>query len=162
MLPGALLAIPLYLIFIRIGLINNLFSLVIANVIYIIPFGTWMIKGFFDTIPYELEEAAHIDGCSIIGALLRIVIPCSAPGIAAVSIYCTIMSWSEYLYAKTFMSGGENFTLTVGATTFIGEMEIHWNDLMAVSLIGTIPLLIAFVKLEKYLVSGMTGGAVKE
>jgi multiple sugar transport system permease protein len=161
MLPGALLAIPLYVIFFRIRLVNNLFSLVIANVAYIIPFGTWMMKGFFDTIPYELEEAAHIDGCSILGSLWKVTFPLSAPGLAATAIYCAIMSWSEFLFAKTFMSGGPNLTLTVGATTFIGEMKVNWNDLMAVSLLGTIPLIIAFVWLEKYLVTGLTGGAIK-
>lgn len=162
MLPTTLLVVPLYLIFKNINLLNNLFSLVIANTSFIMPFAIWMLKGYFDSIPPTLEDAAQIDGCSLIGALFRVVIPLSAPGLAATTIYSAILSWAEFIFAYTFMSGSESWTLTVGISSFRGQYTTNWNAMMAMSMIVIIPIMILFIFLEKYLVSGLSAGAVKE
>jgi len=161
MLPISLLTIPLYVLFARLGLLNNLFCLVLANTTFAIPFCTWMLKGFFDGLPRELEEAAEMDGCSIPGSFLRIVLPLSAPGLAAASIYTAVISWGEYIFARTFMSQPANWTVTVGIVSFKQEYSVQWNDIMAASLVFTLPLMILFVILERYLVRGLTAGSIK-
>jgi multiple sugar transport system permease protein len=161
MLPAALFVIPLYVLFRGVGLLDNPLALVISNTTFIVPFGVWMMKGFFDSIPTELEEAAQVDGCSIIGAIVRVVLPLAAPGLAASIMYCAILSWSEFLFAQTFMSGSEKWTITVGVASFVGEHLISWNDLMAAALLSVVPIMIIFGFLEKYLIQGLTAGAVK-
>lgn len=160
LLPPVLLIVPLYVIFARLGMINSKMSLVLAKVTFILPFALWLMKGFFDGIPRELEEAAKVDGCSTTQALFRVIVPVALPGIAAVAIYSIVNSWTDYLYASVLVRN-ENFTITVGVTTFIQEYVINWNGLMAASLIGIAPLIIAFLFLEKYLVSGLASGGVK-
>ncbi len=162
MLPGTLLIVPFYIIFKKLGLINTHLSLIIVNVASITPFATWMMKGFFDGIPVSLEESAQIDGCTPFQAIWKITLPLTAPGLSAVAVYSIIISWSEFLFARTFLTGQDTWTITVGISSLIGEHVIIWNELMAGALISTIPVIIAFVMLEKYIVAGMTAGAVKQ
>lgn len=162
MLPGTLLIVPFYIIFQRLGLINNHLSLIIGNVAFITPFAVWMMKGFFDGIPVSLEEAAQIDGCTPLQAIWKVILPLTAPGLSATAIYSIILSWSEFLMARTFLTGQDAWTITVGISSLMGEHIIIWNELMAGGLISIVPVMIAFVILEKYLVSGMTAGAVKQ
>lgn len=161
LLPATLLVIPLFILMRSLGLIDNLFSLVLADSTVVIPFAIWMLKGYFDSIPRELEEAALVDGTGHFGALFRITVPLAAPGIIATVLYCAILTWDEYLFARTFLNQAGNWTISLGLASFRGEYVTYWNDIMAASLIGTIPMILLFLLLERYMVSGITGGAVK-
>jgi multiple sugar transport system permease protein len=161
MLPTTLLVIPLFIFMSGLHLINTLWSVVIANVTFIMPFATWMLKGYFDSIPRELEEAAYIDGTSRLGALFRVTMPLSAPGVAATALYSAILAWDEYLFARTFLTTNSVWTISVGLGSFRGEYITYWNEVMAASLVGTLPIIAIFLLLEKQLVGGLTAGAVK-
>jgi multiple sugar transport system permease protein len=161
MLPTTLLVIPLFVFMGSLQLINSLWSVVIANVTFILPFATWMLKGYFDSIPRELEEAAYIDGTSRLGALARVTLPLAAPGVAATTLYSAILAWDEYLFARTFLNTSSVWTITVGLGSFRGEYITFWNEVMAASLVGTLPIIVIFLLLEKQLVGGLTAGAVK-
>ncbi|HYM68062.1 MAG TPA: carbohydrate ABC transporter permease [bacterium] len=161
MLPTTLLVIPLFVAMSTVHLINSLWSVVIANVTFIMPFATWMLKGYFDSIPRELDEAAYIDGSSRLGALVRVVLPLAAPGLAATALYSTILAWDEYLFARTFLTTASTWTISVGLGSFRGEYVTYWNEVMAASLIGTLPIILIFLVLERQLIQGLTAGAVK-
>lgn len=162
MLPETLLVVPLYIIFSKIGLINSHWSLIISDATFVIPFASWMMKGFFDTIPLSLEEAARIDGCSMLQAARRVVLPLTIPGLAAVGIYSAILNWSEFLFARTFITQPSKWMLTVGISSFLGEHVIVWGEIMAAAALSIAPIIFLFIFLVKYLVSGLTAGAVKE
>jgi len=161
MLPVSLLTIPLYAIFARFHLLENLFCLVIANTTFAIPFCTWMLKGFFDTIPRDLEAAAYVDGCGLLRAFVRITLPLSMPGLAAATIYTTVVSWGEYIFARTLMSKPTGWTAGVGIVSFRMEYTVQWNEVMAASVVFTLPLVLVFVFLQRYLIKGLTAGAIK-
>lgn len=163
MFPSMLLLIPMYIIMQNLGLMNTHASMVIAYTTFAMPFCAWMLKGYFDTIPASLEEAARIEGCSRIGVLVRIIIPLSAPGIVTVAMFAFVLSWQEYLYALTFARTEAMRTLTVGISLMQGQHgSVNWGEIMAGSLIACLPGLFLFTYLEKYLVQGFTMGAVKE
>ena len=162
MLPGSLVVIPMYIIFMKLKMINSFGALILANISAITPFSTWMMKGFYDAIPRELEEAAMIDGCSWIGTLRRIVLPLTLPGLAAVTIYAAILSWNEYLFARTLVYDPNRWIFTVGIASFIGEHSTDWSSLMAAGVVFIIPIIILFFFFEPYLVSGLTSGSVKD
>jgi len=161
MLPTTLLVIPLFVFMSTFHFTDTLWSVVIANVTFTLPFATWMLKGYFDSIPRELDEAAYIDGSSRLGALGRIIVPLAAPGIAATALYSAILAWDEYLFARTFLTTASTWTISVGLGSFRGEYVTYWNEVMAASLIGTLPIIAIFLVLERQLVSGLTAGAVK-
>ncbi len=162
MLPATLLVIPLFAIFRQIGLIGSLWSLVIAHSTLIIPFTTWMLKGYFDTIPRELEQAAMVDGCSPLGAMFRVVLPISTPGLAATSLYAFVLSWADYAYARTFLvNAPESWTANLGITTMRGEYTTEWNEVAAAAVFVAIPIMLIYIFLERYLVGGLTAGAEK-
>jgi multiple sugar transport system permease protein len=161
MLPTTLLVIPLFVFMSQVRLINTLWSVVLANVTFIMPFATWMLKGYFDSIPRELEEAAYIDGTSRMGALWRVTLPLAAPGVAATALYSAILAWDEYLFARTFLNTNSVWTISVGLGSFRGEYITYWNEVMAASLVGTLPIILIFLLLERQLVGGLTAGAVK-
>ncbi|HZJ10779.1 MAG TPA: carbohydrate ABC transporter permease [Trueperaceae bacterium] len=162
MLPASLLIIPLYIIFARLGLINNYAALVIANTTFIVPFGAWMMKGFFDSIPRDLEDAAMIDGTSAFMALVRVVLPLSLPGLAATTIYCAILTWGEFVFASTLMSGEARWTGPIGIASFNQQYLVQWNDIMAASLLFIVPVILLFAFLERFLVQGIAAGGVKQ
>lgn len=161
MFPPVLLLIPIFKVFIKLGLLNTYAALVITYCTFAIPFSALMLKSFFDSLPKELEEAAMIDGCTPISALFRIVLPLSAPGIAAVGLFSFILSWQEFLFALTLTRTTEMRTLPVGINMLVGFREVLWGPLMAGSTLVTLPVVILFVYFQKYLISGMTMGAVK-
>ena len=162
MLPGSLVVIPMYIIFMKLKMINSFGALILANVSAITPFSSWMMKGFFDSIPREMEEAGMIDGCSWFGTLRRIVLPLTLPGLAAVTIYAFILSWNEYLFARTLIYDPNKWIFTVGIASFIGEHSTDWSSLMAAGVVFIIPIILLFFFLEPYLVSGLTSGSVKD
>jgi len=161
MLPASLLVVPLYIIFAKTKLINNHWSLVISNITFIIPFAAWMMKGYFDSIPYSLEEAAQIDGCSIYQAAIKVVLPLTASGLAATSVYAIIVAWGEFLFARTFTANPTKWTLTVGVSNYVGEHGVQWGEIMSAATLSVIPIIVAYFSLNRYLVSGLTQGAVK-
>lgn len=161
LIPGALVVVPLYVVFRQFRLINTLLGLIIGNIGLVTVFSTWVIKGFFDTLPREIEEAAYIDGCSRFGAFYRISVPLITPGLIAIALITFFDTWNEYLFAVTFISDQSRWVGTVGLTSFIGLIAIRWNEIMSASIIFVIPLLVLYLVLQKYIVSGLTKGAVK-
>ena len=160
MFPIVLLIIPLFIIMRNIGLLDTHLALVLAHSTFSIPFATWMMISYFDAIPRTLDEAAMVDGCGPVGALLRVILPLTIPGIIATGVYIFITSWNEYLYASV-LAGQKVRTLTVAVQTLIGENEIAWGLLTAGGVIGALPVTVLFMLIQKRLVAGMTQGAIK-
>lgn len=158
MLPATLLVVPFYVMFHRAGLLNTLWAPILGNMSFAVPFATWMMKSFFDGIPKELEEAAMVDGASAFKAFREAVLPLTLPGLAAVTFYTFIVSWNDYIFARTFLAGGEMTTLAVGATQFLSETEMAWNRVMATAVLASLPVAAVFLVLERFFVSGLTQG----
>jgi len=162
MLPSSLVVIPFFVMFTSLKLTDSVAGLVLANVAVGVPFATWMMKGFFDTLPRELEAAAEVDGATRLQALWLIVLPLARPGLAACGIYLAIVAWSEFVFARTLVSRPENWLVTVGLQSFIGEYLVDWPALMAAGMVSLLPMFVLFLLLEPFLVSGLTSGAVKQ
>ncbi len=161
MIPATLLMVPLYMVFRDLGLLDTRTALIVAYTTFEIPFATWMLKGYFDSLPRELEQAAEVDGASPLGAFLRVTLPLAAPGIAASAIASAVLAWSDYEFARGLVASPSRWPLTVGIHSFFGEHVVHWNDIMAGSLLSTLPVIALFLLMERYIVSGLTAGAVK-
>ncbi|MCP4197693.1 MAG: carbohydrate ABC transporter permease [Proteobacteria bacterium] len=162
MFPQGMLLISLYLIFLRMNLLNTYPALILANTTFAIPFSIWMLKGFFDTIPTEIEDAARVDGATRLVLLTRIVLPLMAPGLIAAGIYTFLIAWDEYLFAAILTTSPEMRTLPPGIVqSFVGQFYLNWPNVMAASVLVTIPVTLLFIFLQKYLVQGLTVGAVK-
>jgi multiple sugar transport system permease protein len=160
-LPPALLVIPMFLVFQRIGLSNSLWSLILANTSFAVPFCVWMLKGFFDTISDSLIEAARVDGASRMRIIHSIVLPLSAPGLVAAGLFAFIRGWNDFIFALT-LAGPNRQTLPPGlVNTYLGEVRTVWPELMAACLVVSVPVIVVFIALQRYLVSGLTAGAVK-
>ena len=158
MLPATLLVVPFYVMFHRAGLLNSLAAPILGNMSFAAPFATWMMKSFYDGIPPELEEAAMVDGASALRAFRDVVLPLTLPGLAAVTFYAFIVSWNDFIFARTFLAGGEMTTMAVGATQFLSETEMAWNRVMATAVLASLPVAAVFLALERFFVSGMTQG----
>ncbi|MBK6599965.1 MAG: carbohydrate ABC transporter permease [Betaproteobacteria bacterium] len=161
MLPGSLIVIPFFIMASTFHLIDSLWALMLANAAVGVPFATWLLKGFFDGIPRDLEQAAMIDGCSHLSAFVLIIVPLARPGLAACAIYLAILSWSDFVFAKTLINDQAHWTITTGMVSFIGEHGIDWSALMAAGVISIAPMVLLFLLLEPFLVSGMTSGSQK-
>ena len=161
-LPGSLLMIPLYIIMSNLGLLNTKIGLMLAYVTFTVPFCTWMMKGFFDSIPISLEEAARVDGAGTFRCFFTVTLPLTVPGLVSTGLFAFINGWNEYLFASSFMQSYDNWTLPVGIASFKGQYATDWGTLMAGSVLITIPVVILFLCLQKHLVGGMTAGAVKQ
>jgi multiple sugar transport system permease protein len=159
--PGVVLLIPLYQLLGKVGLINNLFSLIIVNVTFTAPFSVWLMRGFFGAIPAGIEEAASIDGASRMRILLSIVLPLTAPGIAAAAIFSFVWSWTEYMFASAFIVDEARKTLPVGLGAFIQQYNIDWGLLAAAAVATAIPVIVIFAFIGRYFVEGLTAGAEK-
>tara|TARA_B110000483_G_C18152827_1_gene526166 strand:+ start:752 stop:1576 length:825 start_codon:yes stop_codon:yes gene_type:complete len=159
--PGVILLIPMYLMLGKIGLLNSYFALILINVTFSTPFAVWMLKAFFKTIPSEIEEAAAIDGASRITILFQIIFPLALPGIASVSIFCFIISWTEYMFASIMINSNDLKTLPVGLASIVGQYQIDWGFLLAGATLASLPVIILFLFVGKYFVSGLTDGAIK-
>lgn len=161
MMPGALLLIPLYLLVNSLGLIDNLWSLVLAYTSFTLPYCTYILKGYFESIPADLDEAAMVDGCTRIGALFRVILPLAAPGIVVTTTSAFIMAWNEFMFALTFLNTYPQWTLPVALGSFRGQYLVDWNYLFAGSLLITLPVLVLFLVLQKWLAAGFVSGAIK-
>ncbi len=161
MFPAVLLIAPLLSQWYALGLIDTYQALIYSNFSFTVPFTVWMLVGYFESIPRELEESAMIDGSSRFGAMLRIIVPLAAPGIAATAIFAFVSSWSELLFATTFTSSTEMRTLSAGLLYMAGQYEVQWGQLSAGVMISTVPVAILFTFLQKHLIKGLTAGAMK-
>ncbi|GIP30954.1 carbohydrate ABC transporter permease [Paenibacillus sp. J2TS4] len=161
MLPLVLLIIPIYITFSQLQFTDNLSALVLLYTVITMPIGIWFLKGFFDAIPKELEEAAIIDGCSRLQALIRILIPLLVPGIIATATWSFIIAWDEYLFAYTLIDSQNLYVISIGLASYIGQYSTEWNEIMTGAVLATLPIVILFMFFQKYMVSGLTAGSVK-
>ena len=159
--PRVLLIIPLYVTFTHLRIIDTLLALVIVNVTVVAPFSVWMLRAFFTGVPLELEDAAMVDGASRLQVLVRIFLPLSAPGLAALALNSFLMSWTEYLFAAIFIVSDHNKTLPVGMAQFLQQYFIDWGLLMSSSVIIAIPPILLFAIAGRWFISGLTAGAIK-
>jgi multiple sugar transport system permease protein len=161
MFPAVLLVAPLLSQWYALGLIDTYQALIYSNFSFTVPFTVWMLVGYFDAIPRDLEESALIDGCGRFSALCRVVLPLAAPGIAATAIFAFVTSWSELLFAITFTTQTEMRTLSAGLLFMVGQYEIQWGQLSAGVMISTVPVAILFTYLQRHLIRGLSAGALK-
>jgi len=161
LVPPSILFIPLYAQMRNLGLADSLTGLIAAYPSFTVPFVTWLLMGYFESIPVELEESAMIDGATRFGAFWRIVLPLSAPGVLAAGLYAFTQSWNEFLYALVFITNVKLRTLPVGLSSFITGDVYGWGYLMAGAVLTTLPVIAAYIYLQKYMVEGLTAGSVK-
>lgn len=161
MFPPLLLAIPLYSLFVWLGLADTLISLVISHCTITLPLGVWLLWGFFKQIPYDVEEAAMVDGCSRLRAFLSVVLPLTLPGVVTVAIFAFLLSWTDYTFALIMIGSDVKKTLPVGLETMIGSYELRWGELMAGSTLIALPLFVLFLFLSRYFIRGLAAGALK-
>jgi len=161
LVPPSILFIPLYAQMRNLGLANSLSGLIAAYPSFTVPFVTWLLMGYFESIPEELEESAMIDGATRFGAFWRIVLPLSMPGVLAAGLYAFTQAWNEFLYALVFITDGRLRTLPVGLASFITGDVYGWGYLMSGAVLTTLPVIAAYIYLQKYMVEGLTAGSVK-
>ena len=163
MFTGAVLLIPLYRVLRSLGMLNTYWAMIIPGVAFLIPTGIWLLRSYLEKIPRELEEAAFVDGASRLYTLRRVVIPLAVPGLIVVATSVFIGAYAQqYLFAITFNQVAELQPLPAGLNQFIGYQSVEWNQMMAAALTGVLPVMLVFFFLQKYLVAGLTAGAVKE
>ena len=167
MFPGILFLLPLFLIFVNIDkqlgftlLYQTRAGLILTYLTFSLPFSIWMLASYLDGIPRDLDEAARVDGTTALGALFRVVLPAARPGVVAVAVYSFMTSWGEILFAAQ-MTNENSRTLSIGLQNYSTAINVYWNQVMAASLVVSVPIVIAFLLLQKYLVAGLTSGAVK-
>jgi arabinogalactan oligomer/maltooligosaccharide transport system permease protein len=161
MFPVAVLIVPLYNIMASLGLLNTHAGLVLAYCTVAVPFCAWMLKGYFDTIPVDIDEAGRIDGLSPFGTFWRLVLPLSRPGVAVTAFYSFITAWSEVAYAAIFMQSDKKYLLPTGMSTFISQFRTEWGTLAATSVLVALPAAIVFLLIQRHLVAGLTAGGTK-
>jgi len=162
MFPLVVLLIPMYLLYVRAHLLNSYLGLILAFTSFTLPFGIWMIKGFVDSVPAEIEEAAMVDGCNRLQAMWMVVFPLVIPGVVATAVFAFLDAWNNLLFPLTLVNELTMKTLPPGMIlAFGGEFKHDWAGMMAASTVVTVPVIVAFVLIQRYLVEGLTGGAVK-
>jgi multiple sugar transport system permease protein len=161
MFPGVVLLMPLFILMRWLRLVNTETSLILTYLTFGLPLSIWLLKGFYDNVPPQLEQAARIDGASRFQAFIRVVMPLSSPGIIATAIYAFIGAWNEYVYALTFLNDKSKLTLPVGLQRFFTEYSTDWPGLMAASFIMSVPVVVMFLILQRYFVRALTEGAIK-
>jgi ABC-type glycerol-3-phosphate transport system permease component len=159
--PPLSLLLPFYLVVTWLGLVDNLLSMIIANIYLTYPFAVLIMKAFFDNFPRELIDSAIVDGCTRTGALFRVVLPVGAPGIASAAIITFLWTWNEFIYAFVFTSTAKAQPVTVGSFDAIGDIFVNWNQMCAGALVAALPGILFVFAAQKYLISGLTTGAVK-
>jgi multiple sugar transport system permease protein len=161
MFPAVIFLVPLFILMRILGLVNTHGSLILTYLTFGLPLAIWLLKGFYDNIPIQLEQAARIDGATRFQAFFLIVMPLSTPGIIATGIYSFIGAWNEYIYAYTFLTKNDQMTLPVGIQRFFAENTTDWPGLMAASFMMSVPVVVLFLVLQRYFVRALTEGAVK-
>jgi len=161
MIPAVMIIVPLYLVFDSLGLIDNLFGVAIAFITFSLPLCVFLLRGFFDSIPVELEEAAMVDGCTRIGSFIRVTLPLAAPGIGTTAIFAFLLGWGEYLFARTLVMSESNWLISIGISNFIEQHQTLWEQMMTAGIIASIPPVVAFICLQRYVIQGLTAGAIK-
>lgn len=161
MFPVAILIVPIYDILARLQLINSHAGLVIVYCTVAVPFCAWMLKGYFDTIPVEIDEAGRVDGLTPFGTFWRLVMPLARPGLAVTAFYSFLTAWGEVAYASVLMAGEEEYTLSVGLQQFIGQYKAEWGLMTAAAVLIAIPASIVFLLVQRHLVAGLTAGGTK-
>ncbi|WP_238625170.1 sugar ABC transporter permease [Aggregatilinea lenta] len=161
MIPAGMLLIPIFIIVSRLGLQNNLLGLALAYITTAIPLSIWILRGYYDTIPYDLEEAAMVDGASRLEAFYRIVLPLSTPALAVIFLFNFLNAWSEYQVANVILKADEIRTWPLGLNDFVGNFQTQWGLYAAASVLITVPVVALFLYSSKYLISGLTLGSVK-
>ncbi len=161
-LPIPLLMLTLYVMFSRVGILDTYLGLILGHTAITLPVVVWMLKDFFDVLPQEVEEAAYIDGAGLLYTFWRIVLPMSAPGLAAAAIFVFVTSWNEFVFGLTFTSSASMRPLPAAISLlFLGEFQYRWGDAMAVAVIVTVPVMALFVFFQRFFIQGITAGAVK-
>lgn len=161
-IPGVLLLIPLYILMQQLGLLDTRIALTLTYTTFTLPAAIWFMKGFFDALPVDLENAARVDGCSRIGALFRIVLPLVRPGLIASAILIAIESWNDILFALLLTSTTASRTWPVGMKLLIGEFQLPWGQLAAATVLSLIPVVVGFAFAGKTMISGLTAGGLKD
>lgn len=161
MISPVIFIVPLYKVMRAYGLLNSLTSVIVATSAFVMPMVIWLLHGYFQSISEEIEEAAMVDGCSRWGALVRVIFPLAAPGLAAAGIYAFIMGWDQLLFPLTFLTRSELRPIPLALYDFSGYNIVFWHEMMAASTIAVIPAAVAFALVQRYLVGGLTAGAVK-
>lgn len=161
LLPTAAIIVPLFLVLRTFGLVNTYLGLILVYMILTLPLSVWMLSGYIRAVPVELEEAATIDGASRLGVLFRITLPLCMPGIAAVVVYAFVTTWNEFIFALVFAQDSHVKTLPIGLAEFTSEFTTDWGAVMAASMVMTIPVVAAFLALQRAFVGGLTAGAIK-
>ncbi|WP_030670272.1 sugar ABC transporter permease [Streptomyces rimosus] len=161
MFPVAVLIVPLYNLMASLGLLNQPAGLVITYLTIAVPFCAWMMKGFFDTIPVEIDEAGRVDGLNPFGTFWRLVLPLARPGLAVTGFYTFVTAWAEVAYASAFMTGEENLTLAGGLQTFVNQYVNDWGSMTAAAVIIAVPAALVFAFAQRHLVAGLTAGTTK-
>ena len=161
MFPGVVMAIPLYILLDELGLLNSLTGLVLVYSTSSLPFCVWMLKGYFDTIPKDLEEAALMDGASQWVIFTQVVMPLAKPAVVVTALFSFMTAWNEFILAATFVSDERMFTLPVVLQSFVGDYTTQWGYFAAGAIVVSLPVMALFFKLQKYLIGGLTAGAVK-
>lgn len=162
MLPGVLLVGPYFKLLSAVGLYNTYLGLILAFTTITLPFSTWMLKGFVDTVPEEMDHAALVDGCTPLGAFLRVVLPVIGPGMVATVVFAFLLAWGDLLWALVLTGSDDMAMITLGLSRLVTQFRIIWPQLMAGSVIASVPCMVLYLALQGYLVKGLTAGAVKE
>jgi multiple sugar transport system permease protein len=161
LVPGTLLFIPMFQVIYSLGLIDNIVGLMVTYLTFTVPFATWMMIGYFRNVPGELEDAALVDGCSRLQALIRIMVPIALPALAVVALFAFTLSWNEFLYALVFIGSDSQKTLTVGLIGLVRGDTFPWGPMMAAALMGALPPTIVYIVSQRWVVSGLAAGSVK-
>ena len=161
LVPPSLLFIPLFAVMSVLALVDTHYGLILAYLSFSVPFATWLMMGYFRTVPVELEEAALVDGCSRFGSLVRVILPMSLPALAVVAFFAFTQSWNEFLYATVFVNSVEVRTITTGLTLFVVEDVFFWGPMMGASFLSALPPLILYLVFQRWVVKGLTLGGVK-
>ena len=161
LLPNVALVLPFFNMSQALGIHNTYLALIIADTSFALPFAAWLLKGFFDSIPVALEDAAMLDGCTRLQSLRHVVLPLALPGLIGTAVFAFLWAWNEFLFAVVLTAGPEVAPLTIRMSQFFSQYGRDWNGIMALNVVASIPLLVAFVWLQRWVVEGMTAGAVK-
>ena len=161
MLPETLLIIPYFQLMSDLGLLDTYLALILAYSSFALPFSVWMLIGFFRSIPCEIDEAALMDGATVLQTFRRVILPLARPGLAAVALFTFLLAWNSYVWALVLTTDSSMFVLSVGIANMVGEYRVQWNELMAAALVAALPVMVLYSLLERHLVDAITAGAVK-